>query len=64
MVQLPALVSETMLPASIEQLPVATKLTVSPEVAVPVTRKSGSPNVLSVIDPKVIVWLACPTDKV
>ena len=40
------------------QLPVAPKLTAKPELAVALTAKSGSPNVLFANALNVIVWLA------
>ena len=55
MVQLPALVRCTVLPATV-QLPDAVKLTGNPELAVALTTKSGSPNVLSGNGPKAMVW--------
>lgn len=49
-----------MLPVTVH-LPVAEKLAVKPELAVALTVKSGSPNVLSAIAPNVIVWFALAT---
>ena len=57
MVQEPALVMWTMLPETV-QLPAAEKLTDKPELAVALTGKSGSPNVLPASAPNVIVWFA------
>ena len=54
MVHEPAPVICTVLPP-IVQLPVAVKLTLSPEEAVALTLKSGSPNVLFAKAPNVIV---------
>ena len=47
----------TVLPLTV-QLPVALKLTASPDDAVALTVKSASPNVLSASAANVIVWLA------
>src|SRR2546421_12192745 len=60
MVQEPALVMWTVLPETV-QLPAAEKLTDRPELAVALTGKSGSPNVLPASAPNVIVWFALAT---
>jgi hypothetical protein len=57
MEQLPALVSETVLPA-IVQFPAALKLTSRPEEAEALTVKGASAAVLFGSGPKVIDWLA------
>src|SRR5258708_10632615 len=56
MVQLPAPVRWTVEPVTL-QLPLAPKVTVSPEVELALTLKSGSPNVAPDSVPNVIVWL-------
>src|SRR2546427_6304032 len=57
MVQEPAPMMWTVLPLTV-QLPAAEKLTDKPELAVALTAKSGSPNVLPASVPNVIVWFA------
>ena len=60
MVQEPAPVIWTVLPLTV-QLPAAEKLTDKPELAVALTVKSGSPNVLPASAANVIVWFALAT---
>src|SRR5258708_4346761 len=57
MVQLPAPVRWTVEPVTL-QLPLAPKVKVKPEVALPLTPKSGSPKFFATSAPNVIVWLA------
>src|SRR5207245_8770551 len=58
-VHAPAAVMWTVAPL-IVQLPAAAKATARPDVAVALTPKSGSPNVLLASTPSAIVWLALP----
>ena len=59
----PALAMWTVEPVTL-QLPPALKLTVRPEVALALTMKSGSPNVLFARGANVIVWFALITVNV
>ena len=61
-VQEPAPVMCTVLPV-IVQFPLGVKLTARVEVAVALTPKSPSPNVLFPKAPNVIVWLALAIEK-
>src|SRR3954466_6313320 len=64
MVQEPALVMCTLLPFAVTvQFPEAANVTGRPELAVALTEKSASPNVLGDSALKVIVWLAFATTR-
>ncbi len=63
MLQLPAPVMVTVLPLTV-QLPLALKLTGSPDEAVALTVKGGLPKVLLAKAPKLIVWFSALITKV